>query len=293
MTKVSIITRTKNRPLFLRRAFESVNSQTYPDYEHIIINDGGPRSDVDQLVDSFTSEVRSKIKIFHRDYSSDAPDTILSESVDRTDSDYFVIHDDDDTWHPDFLSQSIEYLDEHSDIAAVVVRCDKIVERVEGSAIITKKQSQWMPDLKVVSLYRQCIDNQLTPIATVFRRSSYVKVGKFDSTLPVVGDWEFGVRLLMKYDVGYVDPGYALAYYHHRKYQRGVSGNTSFAGNDLHRHYTNKVANKYLREELNSGRLGVGYIMSNLKYNQMYASSVVKKLLPLGIVERFKSRIRD
>ena len=61
-----------------------------------------------------------------------------------------------------------------------------------------------MPDLKAISLYRQCIDNQLTPIATLFRRSAYEAVDKFDDSLPIVGDREFGIRLLKKFVVGYI-----------------------------------------------------------------------------------------
>ena len=39
--KVAIITRTKDRPLLLERAIQSVESQTYSDYVHVILNDGG------------------------------------------------------------------------------------------------------------------------------------------------------------------------------------------------------------------------------------------------------------
>lgn len=38
--RVGIITRTKNRPLLLRRAIQSVANQTYKNYVHIIVNDG-------------------------------------------------------------------------------------------------------------------------------------------------------------------------------------------------------------------------------------------------------------
>jgi glycosyltransferase involved in cell wall biosynthesis len=39
--KVAVITRTKDRPLLLERAIKSVHNQTFKDYVHIIINDGG------------------------------------------------------------------------------------------------------------------------------------------------------------------------------------------------------------------------------------------------------------
>ena len=150
-----------------------------------------------------------------------------------------------------------------------------------------------MDDIKVINLYRQCIDNQFTPIATLFRRSAYESVGKFDSTLPVVGDWEFGVRLLQAYDADYIDPGYALANYHHRAFKPSTEGNTSFSGNDTHRYYTNLVMNRYLRQELKDGRLGVGYIMSQLKYNQSNTAAMLKKVLPSRLISSVKKRLAN
>ena len=47
--KVAIITRTKNRCLLLRRAIESVLAQSFADWTHVIVNDGGNRYEVDLL----------------------------------------------------------------------------------------------------------------------------------------------------------------------------------------------------------------------------------------------------
>lgn len=285
MAKVAVITRTKDRPLFLKRAIRSVARQTYRDFVHVIVNDGGDKEVVEKIVDE-TIDAKDNVKIFHRDQPSNAPDTILSESIDRVDSEYIAIHDDDDTWHEDFLKATVDHLDNNPDLGGVVVRTDKVIEYVDGEKIKRKKVSQWMPDIKVINLYRQHIDNQLTPIATLLRRTVYEKVGKFDDTLPVVGDWEFGIRLLQQYEVDFLDPGFALANYHHRHDKK----DNSFARHD-HRYYSNRVMNTYLRKELKEGRLGSGYIMSQLKYNQSNLASMVKKFLPRGIVNRIKRRI--
>lgn len=290
MKNVAIITRTKDRPVFLRRAIQSVADQTYQDYIHVIVNDGGDVATFESVINSFSADIQERIEVFHREEPSNAPDTIFNESIDRVDSQYFTIHDDDDTWHQDFLLQTVTRLDENSDIAAVVARTNKIIEQVSGQNIIQKKVSLWMPDLRVISLYRQCIDNQFTPIATLFRREAYEKVGKFSETLPVVGDWEFGVRLLSKYDADFIDPGYALANYHHRK-NIGTSQD-AVSSNDKHRYYTNIVMNSYLREELANKTLGIGYIMNNIKYNQGYVAHLLKQLMPTSVVEAVKRRVR-
>jgi len=294
MNKVAIITRTKDRSLFLRRAIKSVHEQTFPEYVHVIVNDGGNKEAIEELLEEFDQSVCKNIQVFHRDSSSGAPDTIFNESIDRVDSQYFALHDDDDVWHPDFLKCTVEYLDDYTELGAVVVRTDRVDEEVVDTGTLKElKRSRWMPDMKVIDLYRQCIDNQLTPIATLYRRDAYKKVGKFDASLPVVGDWEFGVRLLQHYAVDFLDPGYALASYYHRKYVEGASSSTSFgSGTEKHRYYVNRVMNAYLRQELAEGRLGVGYIMSQLKYDQGQMARLAQSVMPRFVSDKLKNRFR-
>lgn len=277
--KVAVITRTKDRPVFLVRALESVASQTYGDFVHVIVNDGGNTEEVDKIV--ALAGHKDKIRVFHREVSSGAPDTIFNESIDRVDSDYVALHDDDDTWHPDFLARTVAILD--GGVNGVVVRTDKVIEAVNGNLVKELKRVQYMPDMSVVSLYRQCIDNQLTPIAFIYRRDIYKEIGRYDSSLPVVGDWEFGLRFLQKYDVEYFDPGFALANYHHRK----STGDNSFAKHN-HRKYFTQVANTYLRAELAEGRVGVGHIISKLKYDQDIRHGMIKQLIPKSIIKKLR-----
>lgn len=285
MAKIAIITRTKDRPVFLRRAIKSIAEQTYSDYVQVIVNDGGDVAKVEEIVDSQQPAVKAKIKLFHRPEPSNAPDTIFNESIDRVNSEYVVIHDDDDTWHRDFLKHCSEYLDMNKAAAGVVVKTDKVIEKIKPASIKVLGTETWLPNLQAISLYRQFIENQLTPIAFLFRRNAYEKVGKFNNELPVVGDWEFGIRLLQQYEVGFIDPGFSLAHYHHRK---GAKDN-SFSKHS-HRKYVTLVANNYLRDELSRGVLGVGYIMSDLKYRQDSSHELIKRLVPNKLLKVIKRK---
>jgi len=283
MAKVAVITRTKDRPDFLKRAIESVSKQTASDYEHVIVNDGGDKAAVEAVIAAFNSAVQKKISVFHRSESSNAPDTILSESADRVTSEYIAFHDDDDTWHPEFLERSLVLLD--AGAAGVTVRVDNVNETVTSEGFKQGKTWQYMPDLRAVSLYKQCLDNQLPTIGFIYRRDAYEAVGKYDTTLPVVADWEFGIRFLKQHDVEYLDPGFALGFYHHRE-----TKDNSFAAHN-HRKYITKVFNKYLREDLEKGQLGVGYIMNDLRYEQDMITSIVKKMLPKSILKIVRKRV--
>lgn len=284
MAKAAIITRTKDRPVFLRRAIESVAKQTFSDYIHVIVNDGGDKASVEEIVDSVDSKVKAKIKLFHRPEPSGAPDTIFNECIDRAESDYVAIHDDDDTWHEDFLLQTTKSLDENSHFGGVVVRTDKVYEKLSGDTIRIVKSERLLPDMQAVSLYRQYIDNQLMTNAFVFRRDAYKAVGKYDESLPVVADWEFGIRFLQEYDVDFLDPGFALANYHHR-----VGAKDNSFSRHSHRKYVTLVANRYLRKDLEKGVLGAGYFISDLKYRQDSRNDFIKRFIPnqfLKVIKR-------
>lgn len=285
MVKIAIITRTKDRSVFLPRAIKSVAQQSYNDYVHVIVNDGGDKNKVEEIVNSQDEEVKSKIKLFHRPDPSGAPDTIFNESIDRVDSEYIAIHDDDDTWHREFLQHTVNCLDKNKDIGGVVVRTDKIIEVVKNNSIKIIKTERLLPDLQAISLYKQFIDNQLMTNAFVFRRASYEAVGKYDETLPVVADWEFGIRFLQEYEVDFLDPGYALANYHHRENRK----DNSFSKHS-HRKYVTIVANRYLRKDLKEGALGVGYIISDLKYRQDSRNDFIKRIIPKKVLKVIKRK---
>lgn len=255
---------------------------------HIVINDGGVKEVVERTVEPY----KGKVKIIHNP-ESHGMEAASNKAIKSTESKYVAIHDDDDTWHPEFLQRTIEHL-EQSGSMGVVVRTDKIIEELQddGSALFVSS-GQWMPDVKVINLYRQCIDNQMTPITFVYRRDAFNEIGYYDENLPVCGDWDFGIRFLLKWDVDFLDPGFALANYHHRKFKPGVEGNTSYAGNDKARYWTNYLMNKYLRQELAEGKVGVGYIMSKLRYDQHEKAEMVRRILPKFVANKLKKRISN
>lgn len=289
--KVAIITRTKDRPLFLERAIQSVHAQTLTDFVQVIINDAGDPAPVEALIEKYKDLTKGRVKVIHNT-ESHGMEAASNKAIKSVGSTYVAIHDDDDTWHPEFLERTVTLLDEQN-AQGVAVRTDKVVEEIaaDGNAIKQLTTEPWMPELRAINLYRQCIDNQMTPITFVYRRSVFDEIGYYDEELPVLGDWDFGIRFLQKHDVEFLDPGFALANYHHRKFVAGATGNSNFgSGQERHRYYANKLMNKYFRQELAEGRLGVGYIMSQQRYAQNYLSRLTHKVVPGFIASRLKRR---
>ena len=64
--RVAVITRCKDRPVFLRRAIGSVLTQTFDDWVHVIVNDGGDPAVVDTLVAFHDDLYDGRVKVVHR-----------------------------------------------------------------------------------------------------------------------------------------------------------------------------------------------------------------------------------
>lgn len=262
---VAVITRTKNRPLFLARAIKSVQNQSMSDFIQVIINDGGEAKVVDDIIKKNTIS-QGRIKVIHNEKSSgmEAASNLAIKSVD---SEYVAIHDDDDSWHPDFLKLTTEHL-QTTGAMGVVAATDRIIEEVSGNSIKRLSRERWHPEMHEISLYKQCLNNYAATIAFIYRRAALKQVGYYDEALPVAADWDFALRFLMHFDIDFLDNEPALAFYHHRPTAKGDHGNSVFREGNPHRHYINILANKYLRQDIKAGKFGLGYMISSLHYEQ-------------------------
>ena len=267
--KVAIITRTKDRGILLERAIKSIHQQTMDDFIHVIINDAGDKRVVDDLVKKYKTLIKDRVKVIHNTESR-GMEAASNKAIKSVDSTYVAIHDDDDSWHPDFLKRTTEHLDS-TGAMGVVVATDRIDEEIDEDAgeVRELSRTRWMPDMHAISLYAQCLDNQMTPITFIYRRDAYSEIGYYDESLLVCGDWDFGIRFAREWDVDFIEEYGALAYYHHRPYVPGKQGNSVFGGTNLHEIYLNKLLNKYLREDIKKGMFGVGYIMCEMRNSRI------------------------
>jgi O-antigen biosynthesis protein len=258
---VAIVMRTRDRPLFLERALRSVLEQTSTDWELLVVNDGGDRETVDALLRRWPAPGTARVRAVHHP----APVGLLSPPnapVRETSAAFVVVHDDDDTWDPSFLELTTRRLRE-SGAMGVIATTDKVVETVEDGRIVELERTRLYPGAAFVNLFALCFENYATPIAFVYRRDAYDAIGGYDESLGTVADWDFALRLVSRFDVELLRTPRALAFYHHRVDAAGADLNAVYT--DRHRDAENRIANRYLREDLDAGRPGLGLIMNALR----------------------------
>ncbi|MDX3883209.1 MAG: glycosyltransferase [Sphingomonas sp.] len=246
--KVAVITRTRNRPLLLERAARSVAAQTFRDFIWVVVNDGGDESAVEKVVEEagFPS---GQVLLISQPVSR-GMEAASNAGIRACGSEYIVIHDDDDSWEPDFLQKTVAFLErpESFRYGGVAVEALHVSEELRAGRIVEHARHSAMPLPRQIELAVMLRHNQFPPIAFLFRRAIWESIGGYDEDLPVLGDWAFNLNFLLNADIGVLPE--ALAGYHHRDtggLSAGAYANSVISEKPLHREYAAIVRNRFLR----------------------------------------------
>lgn len=250
MPRTAIVTRTKNRPVLLERALQSVLAQTDSDWIHVIVNDGGDRREVDALVERHRDRYAGRARVMHHSHSL-GMEAASNAGIASCDSEFLLIHDDDDSLEPTYLEEACGFLrnSDPSVFGGVVCLTNQVLERMtESGAVVEVGRELHRPLAHCIHIDEMARINQFPPIAFLFRRSVYGKVGGFDESLPVLGDWDFHLRCLFESDIGVLAA--RLANYHLRPAsQDPAAANSLHAGKEKHAMYDSLLRNRYVRSE--------------------------------------------
>jgi len=278
LNKVSIIVRTSTRYIFLDRAIKDIQSQTYKCWKIIVVNDNGDLETIKNIIKDNNLMENQYVLIDNKGQTG--LHKAINLGVKAVDTEYVVMHDDDDTWNREFLSETVNYLDKNREAMGVITHSNKVYEKVINNSIKVKKIKPFNTELKdVISIYDMIKNNLFSPISFVYRSKVYDEIGYFNESLEVLEDWEFNIRFLMKYDIFVIEK--VLANYHIRKNNNIQDSfkNTITSKKKMHLKYDTIIRNKYLREDINNKQIGIGIMMNILKWSDNRIMKKLKKLI--------------
>lgn len=279
--EVAIITRTKDRPLLLERAIKSIVKQSFQDFQLVIVNDGGSQKPVNDLVKKYSPQLKNHIQVIHSPKKLGAGGA-MNEGIKMSNSKYIAALDDDDTWEPTFLAVTTKHLQTQK-CQGVVTAADVIFEKVSGRSIRITKRRQLSPEINTISYFRLLSTGQFPNNAFVYDRQALVKIGGYSEEMAGLEDWDFAMRFMRYFDIDFIPV--SLSNYHRRPEQSGKLGNSIYLMADRDRQIKTKLLNKYLREDLDENRVGVG-VLANISErffsNNKLINELVDKMGNLG-----------
>ncbi len=250
----AIVMRTHDRAAMLDRAVQDVLAQTSSDWQLVVVNDAGPREPVDQVLARYAHDLEGRLSVIHNPVSH-GMEAASNLGIANSSSEFLVIHDDDDCWQPCFLQQTRAHLQAHPQEQAVTVYTDIVYEELVGADYVEYHRFPYWAELRGARLFDFMKINRMVPISVCYRRSLHEAIGYYDESLPVLGDYEFYLRMLQECRAGYVDR--PLADWRQRPASSGVSGNSMFTQSDAHRDYDAALRDNYLREWTSENGIGL------------------------------------
>lgn len=258
--KVSIITRTKNRPNFLKRAQNGLAAQTFKDFEWIVVNDGGNTNDINTVLASPIKAIHGTKRIDLIETRGRAGAAIVGLNAAK--GTYCLLHDDDDALLPNALHAYVCAMETAPNAIAVIGGTKIITEELKKGIYIPYGREKTSIPKAAPLLMDLAYRNSFLTIATLFRNDAYQTVGGINPNLDVLEDWDLWLRLMLKGDVIALPELLSVQYI-----RKNALGDAAQSKRDDHLKATIALRNHYLRKDIHEGSYGLGRLM-NMHHRQ-------------------------
>lgn len=301
MPIVSVIMPTYDCASFISGSIESILTQTFKDFEIIVIDDGSNDN---------TREVLSHYydKITYILQENRGPAAARNTGILKSSGEYIAFLDADDLWHPKKLEIQVKYLNENPQVMLV---CSD-AERFDENGILAGTKLGKIGITGRLTFEKLLYQNYIQTLTVMFKRECINKVGLFDESkdLFFVEDYDLWLRIARLYEIGYLKQ--PLAKYRFRPESRSSNvirirtavlellGRICGRWPEIERRYKHIIhkskANLFYeigydcfsRGEILKARK---YLITSLKYNPLAIKThkyLFFSLLPVMLITKFK-----
>lgn len=182
---VSILMPVYNTAPYLREAMDSMLSQTFTDFELIVLDDCSP-DHAEEILDTYDDP---RI-VRYRGDKNVGLSNVLNIGVDMARGKYIARMDSDDISMPNRLQVQVDYLERHSEVDLVSV----------GMQLFGAKEEVWIRELnpekvKINALFH----SPVLHASSAWRKDSFEKHGlRFCQDMVPAEDYDLWVRALLK-----------------------------------------------------------------------------------------------
>lgn len=180
MLKLSIITINLNNVAGLRKTIESVVSQTFSDFEYIIIDGGSSDGSVD-VIKEYSDKITNWVS---------EPDNgiynAMNKGIEKAIGEYCFFLNSGDWLIDDKVLDSVFKID----VSVDILYGNTIAINNDGIKLIKG------PSTSNISAY-QLITNTLPHQGSFIKRKLFDKYGKYDENLRIISDWKFFFELIV------------------------------------------------------------------------------------------------
>lgn len=187
MPKVTVIIPTYNRREYVQEAIDSVITQTFHDYDIIVIDDGSTDGTREALPERYGDQIHYVWQ------TNQGESAARNHALARATGHYIAFLDSDDLWLPDKLDKQVALLEQQQDIGAAF--CQAWIINEFGQRIAANPLGEGLADERL-TLENLCLDNDVVgPSTALVRRNIFDQVGGFDAQIHYGEDWDLWLRI--------------------------------------------------------------------------------------------------
>ena len=207
--RFSVIIPLYNKGLYVAKAIESVLSQTYSDYELVIMDDGS--SDDSFEVASKAIEGKENCHIYRQQNAGVS--MARNNAVAKSEGDSLAFLDADDWWAPTFLEEMAGLMDEYPDAGIygtsyTIVNETKHKTRIAPIGVDPDFEKGYIDYCRV---YEKTLAMPLTSISVAIPRKVFEEMQGFPKGIQLGEDFLLWIRIALKYPVAFLNK--PLAFY--------------------------------------------------------------------------------
>jgi len=206
MPKVSVIIPTYNRADFLESSIASVLSQTYKDFEIIVVDDNSC-----DRTHEVVKNIKDQRMKYIRHSKNKGPSAARNTAILSAKGEYISFLDDDDEWIPEKLQKQVELLEKCEPKICGIYSNRLVVDKLSNQIV-----SSSLPSSKVRGnlLSQLAIHNQINTCTVLLRKRCLDEVGLFDETISYMEDRDLWIRLSLNWDFEYINEPLTMTYVH-------------------------------------------------------------------------------
>ena len=197
--KISVILPTYNREHTLRRAIDSVLSQTLQPFEFIVIDDGS------------TDETKRLLKenypmVQYLYQANGGVSSARNKGIQHSCGDWIALLDSDDEWMPDKLESQSRIINNSNNNHFIHTNEIWIRKGVRVNQMKKhEKYGGW--------IFEKCLDIcKISPSSSMISKKIFDDIGLFDESLKVCEDYDMWLRISSKYEISYLDEPLIVKY---------------------------------------------------------------------------------
>lgn len=187
---VSIITPTYNRGYLIEKTIESVMSQSYANWEWLIVDDGSV-DNTEQIVEKYIKK-DARIRYIKNEKNQGA-NICRNLGASLATGEYFAFLDSDNIWNKNKLEIQIKEIKDSADEVGFVYSKEYVIDGARKWVVPSKAYAE--NELKNVLLEKNVIDTS----TVLIKKECFERCEGFDVKIPRLQDWELFIRIVEIY----------------------------------------------------------------------------------------------